>query len=72
MISPLTNSVENLSDEDLDKLVESGEIVSYSYVEGDYPLSQSIALEFPSGRKLGVHSWSTPAPESSGLSFETY
>lgn len=59
-------------DDDLNKLLEAGEITSYAYVEEGYPLSQSVVLEFPSGRKLLVGSWSTPAPETSGLQFEIF
>jgi len=67
MTPSLTNNVENLSDEDLDKLVESGDIISYSYKDV-CGFSENVLLEFPSGVKLRVSVWST---ESSGLSFET-
>lgn len=63
----------NLEDEDLIRLVESGDIVSYSFVDCDgwrgVP-SQRTEITFPSGNKLIASSWSTPAPESSGLSVE--
>lgn len=61
-----------LEDDDLEALVSSGAILSYNFTE-DYERgigSQSLEITFPGGQKLLVWSWSTPAPESSGLSFE--
>lgn len=61
-----------LEDEELEKLVSSGAIVSYLFTE-DYERgigSQSLEITFPGGQKLLVGSWSTPAPESSGLSVD--
>lgn len=61
-----------LEDQELDKLVSSGAIMGYNFTE-DYERgigSQSLEITFPGGQKLLVWSWSTPAPESSGLSVE--
>jgi hypothetical protein len=70
----MTVQTEILEDPDLDRLVAEGDIESYGYAEirghgreADY---HSIVLHFKSGNKLAIHSWSTPAPESSGLSCE--
>lgn len=61
-----------LGDEDLEKLINSGAIVDYTYKD-NYERgigSQSLEITFPCGQKLIVSSWSTPAPESSGLCIE--
>lgn len=64
----------NLEDDDLEALVSSGVIQSYTftenYNESEVVSSQSFELTFPGGQKLLVGSWSTPAPESSGLTVE--
>jgi hypothetical protein len=61
---------------DLEKLVENRDILSYSYSEvkgcqgshgGEY-----LQLILPSGACIGIGSWSTPTPETSGLSIEVY
>ena len=62
----------NLKDDDLEKLVSSGAILGYTFKD-HYESgvgSQSFEITFPGGQKLLVGSWSTPAPESSGLYIE--
>lgn len=70
----VTQSTVNLKDDDLDKLVSSGAIVDYTFTEDSAGWrgveSQTLEITFPGGQKLLVWSWSTPAPESSGLSVE--
>lgn len=73
----MPNKHVTIKDEELDKLVESGDISSYSYQEVqppawrlDQPSYHSLVMYFPSGNKLVAFSFSTPAPESSGLTFE--
>lgn len=60
------------TDPNLDELVELGDIVSYTYDECDLQDTpyESAVITLPSGNKLCIYSSSTPAPESSYLSFE--
>jgi hypothetical protein len=61
------------TDTDLDKLVACGDIIFYRYSDVHYtnhPDYQSVVITLPSGNKLCVYSSSTPAPESSYLTFE--
>jgi hypothetical protein len=65
-----------MTEGDLEKLVENGDILSYSYLEvKDYQGShcgEYLQLNLPSGACIGVSSWSTPAPETSGLRIGVY
>lgn len=58
-------------DSSLDELVRVGDIDSYEFTNitnhGNFPPYQTMVINFKSGNKLVIHSWSTPTPESSGL-----
>jgi hypothetical protein len=65
-----------MTEGNLEKLVESRDILSYSYSEvkgcqgshgGEY-----LQLISPSGACMGIGSWSTPTPETSGLTIDVY
>jgi len=67
-----------MTEGDLEKLVENGAILSYTCSGGGVRGCQGshggeyLQLILPSGACIGIDSWSTPAPETSGLAIDVH